>query len=139
MDGLAEGESVTFEMVGGAGQCLMKSARCDGHVSVTRIGNSLELVFESNELNGVRFGGHHVYFGSAKYPSKKGKGGYTVAPGQFFCSGGADHADGDVRRTVLCTPARNCLDDAFWIIIHAQSMGCKATPEGNAVCQNAFG
>jgi hypothetical protein len=121
-------DGFSFEMIGGAGKCVLSKGRCDGSVTMFQESNgSFRFEVSGNSRNSVTFNGVHVYVGEEPLP-KRGKK-YSNAPGQFPCKA---EMGGKSAFTLRCAALKTGVD-ANWLAFHAESSGA-TTSDGQAQC-----
>lgn len=78
-----EGNTYTFDIWAGAGQCMTSKGELAGTVKVEYSGGNVEVTYESN--GDYVFTETHLYVGETMYPQQKRGNRYvnTVAPGQY--------------------------------------------------------
>ncbi|MBT8180063.1 MAG: hypothetical protein KJO53_00600 [Eudoraea sp.] len=91
-----------FELIAGAGQCLLDKGTKVGSVKVTVSDNRVVSYHDIDLKPGYTLEEFHFYAGESELPKKK-NGKYTVAPGQYYNEG--SDSDGNayvILHAVVC-------------------------------------
>lgn len=96
---LEDGDSATYDVYAGAGQCDLNKGELVGTVDVTYLNGEVEVTYNIDSSYNVEE--THVYAGTEMFPTNK-KGKPTVAPGQYENLGGFDGPVYVIAHAVVC-------------------------------------
>ena len=114
---LADGQSVTQDVIAGAGRCDQNKGTVVGGVTISRSGD--DITVSATFGSGFHMDVMHVYAGGTHYPA--GSGGPTLAPGKYTYNSGV--LSQETYQTATVTAESVGANDEIYVIVHMDAGG----------------